>query len=202
MKGFAGLALVLATMALAGCMSSPPEQAADLCRIFEEKGGWYRDARRSEKRWGVPISVMMAMTFQESSYNARARPARQKLLWVIPWTRPSSAYGYAQATNEAWRDYTRSTGRGGADRNDFGDAMDFVGWYNDRSAKMLGLRKDDAYSLYLAYHDGPTGFKRGTWKKKAWLKEAAQKVNRRAAAYEAQLVRCRDDLEGPWWWPF
>lgn len=194
------LGLLLTT--LSGCVTAPPEQVANLCEIFEEKGGWYKDARRAEKRWGVPISVMMAMTFQESSYQGRARPPRTKLLWVIPWVRPSSAYGYAQATNEAWRDYTRSTGRGGADRNDFGDAMDFVGWYNARSARMIGVRKDDAYSLYLAYHDGPTGFKQGTWKRKAWLKDAARRVSRRAAAYKQQLDGCRDELESPWWWPF
>lgn len=199
----AGLALASAlALGLGGCLSTPPEQVADVCDIFREKGGWYDDARDSEKRWGIPIGVMMAMTYQESSYNSRAKPPRQKLLWVIPWTRPSSAFGYAQATNEAWRDYTRSTGRGGADRNDFDDAIDFVGWYNRRSADMLGLRRDDAYSLYLAYHDGPTGFRRGTWKSKGWLKEAAQKVNRRAAAYTQQLNGCREELEGPWWWPF
>lgn len=194
--------LLASSLAISGCVSSPPEQIDDVCAIFEEKSGWYRDAKRSEKRWGVPVPVMMAMTHQESSYAARARPPRQKLLWVIPWTRPSSAYGYAQATDEAWRDYTRSTGRGGADRNDFADAIDFVGWYNARSADMLGLRKNDAYSLYLAYHDGPTGFRRGTWKRKGWLIEVAQKVNRRAAAYGTQLARCEDDLKGPWWWPF
>ena len=193
---------LLFAVLVAGCVSSPPEKIEDVCAIFEEKGGWYRHAKRSEKRWGVPIPVMMAMTHQESSYAARARPPRQKLLWVIPWTRPSSAYGYAQATNDAWRDYTRSTGRGGADRHDFGDAIDFVGWYNARSADMLGLRKDDAYSLYLAYHDGPTGFRRGTWRSKGWLIEVARKVNRRAAAYETQLARCEDDLQSPWWWPF
>lgn len=194
--------LLLAPGFLHGCLATPPEQVADLCGIFEEKRGWYRDAKRSERRWGIPVPVMMAMTHQESSYRARARPPREKLLWVIPWTRPSSAYGYAQATNEAWRDYVRATGRGGADRNDFGDAIDFVGWYNRRSADLIGLPRNDAYSLYLAYHDGPTGFRRGTWKRKGWLKDAARRVQRRADAYAGQLARCEDDLGGPWWWPF
>ena len=146
---------------------------------------------------------MMAMTYQESSYKANARPPRRKILWVIPWTRPASAYGYAQATDEAWRDYTRSTGRGfTADRDDFEDAIDFVGWYNRRSADQLGLRRDDAYSLYLAYHDGVGGFRRGTWRSKDWLKTAARRVATRAQAYQADLARCEDELDGPWWWPF
>ena len=187
---------------LVGCLSTPPRQVDDLCGIFKEKRGWYRDARRSEERWGIPIGVMMAMTYQESSYVARARPPRRKLLWVIPWRRPSSAYGYAQATDEAWRDYRRSAGRFGADRNDFGDAIDFVGWYNRRSADWLGLPRNDAYSLYLAYHEGPTGFRRGTWRQKGWLKRTAQKVHQRGVRYQAQLERCEDQLDARWWWPF
>ena len=196
-------ALTLLVALLAGCTSAPPKQVEDLCEIFYEKGGWYDDAKDSERRWGIPIPVMMAMTYQESSYKANARPPRRKILWIIPWTRPASAYGYAQATDEAWRDYTRSTGRGfTADRDDFEDAIDFVGWYNRRSADALGLRRDDAYSLYLAYHDGVGGFRRGTWRSKDWLKDAARRVATRAQAYQADLARCEDDLDGPWWWPF
>ena len=198
-----GAALALLLALIVGCASAPPKQVEDLCEIFYEKGGWYDDAKDSERRWGIPIPVMMAMTYQESSYKANARPPRRKILWIIPWTRPASAYGYAQATDEAWRDYTRSTGRGfTADRDDFEDAIDFVGWYNRRSADALGLRRDDAYSLYLAYHDGVGGFRRGTWRSKDWLKDAARRVATRAQAYQADLARCEDDLDGPWWWPF
>lgn len=195
--------MVCLMLIVAGCASTQPAQVADICEIFEEKRGWFRDAKRSERRWGIPVGVLMATTYQESSYDSSARPPRTKLLWIVPWVRPSSAYGYAQATDEAWRDYVRSTGRGfGADRDDFGDAMDFVGWYHRRSSDQLGLPRNDAYSLYLAYHDGVGGFRRGTWRSKGWLKDAARRVAQRAQAYETQLRRCEDDLDGPWWWPF
>ena len=46
-----------------------------------------------------------------------------------------------------------------------GDALDFIGWYNDTSHRRLGLSKGDAYSLYLAYYSGHGGYARGTWKK-------------------------------------
>ena len=71
-----------------------------------------------------------------------------------------------------------------------------------RSSDQLGLPRNDAYSLYLAYHDGVGGFRRGTWRSKGWLKDAARRVAQRAQAYETQLRRCEDDLDGPWWWPF
>ena len=186
-----------------GCISTPPRQADDLCSIFEEKRGWYREARRSRERWGIPISVMMAMVYQESSYRSHARPPRRRLLGIIPWLRPSSAYGYAQATTSTWREYTRATGRRLADRNDFEDAIDFLGWYNRRSADALGLRRADAVSLYIAYHEGPAGFRRGKWREKSWLQRVAQRVQRRATRYYDQLVRCESRLDAsPWWWPF
>ena len=140
----AGLLLLLL---IAGCVSSPPEQVADVFEIFEEKGGWYDDASRAERRWGVPVAVLMAFTHQESSYKGKSKPPRGRLLWVIPWRRPSSAYGYAQATDEAWTDYKKATGRYRADRDDFGDAMDFVGWYNRRSSDLLGIPRNDASIL-------------------------------------------------------
>jgi hypothetical protein len=199
----AGIAILsLAASLLTGCISMPPNQVDNLCAVFEEKRGWYRHARRSRERWGIPISVMMAIAYQESSYRARARPPRRRLLRVIPWMRPSSAYGYAQATDSTWLEYKRATGRRGADRNDFDDAIDFLGWYNRRSADLLGLRRNDALSLYLAYHEGPAGFRRGRWRDKGWLRRTAHQVDRRAARYYKQLVRCESGLDvSPWWWP-
>ena len=46
-------------------------------------------------------------------------------------------------------------------RNDFNDAVDFIGWYNNKSVKELGISRDDARALYLAYHEGIAGFKKG-----------------------------------------
>jgi hypothetical protein len=192
-----GLGLVL--VALAGCGSTPPRAPDDLCAVFEEKPRWYRHAAAAEQAWGVPVHVSMAFVHRESSYVADARPPRGRLLWVIPWRRPSSAYGYAQATREAWADYRRDTGRRLAGRDDFADAMDFIGWYNDRSARALGIPRDDPYRLYLAYHEGPTGYRRGHWRRKPEVKGYASKVARRAQRYQAQLDRCRDDLGGGFW---
>lgn len=193
---------LLATLLLAGCASTPPSKPGDLCAVFDEKDDWFDDAVDSEKKWSIPIPVMMSTIFQESGYQAKAKPPRRKILWIIPWKRPSSAYGYAQVLDQTWENYQDKAGSIFSDRDDFGDAIDFVGWYHDGSARTLGIPRNDAYRLYLAYHEGQKGYQRGTHAKKPWLLETARKVDGRAKTYATQLAKCRDDLDGPWWWPF
>ena len=190
----AGLALLAAVVLTGGCASTP-SNPGDVCSIFREKPGWYRGALKAEKRWKVSVPVMMAFTYKESSFVHNARPPRTKLLFVIPWRRPSSAYGFAQATNETWSDYQRATGRRGADRNDFGDAIDFVGWYLDRAHRHLGIPRTDARHLYLSYHEGLSGYRSGKWKRNRWLQGAADKVAANSARYGRQLASCRGSLK-------
>ncbi len=178
-----------------GCATTPqPKEPDDLCAIFREHSGWYQEARKSYSRWGVPIPVMMAIMHQESTFMAKAKPPRTKCLWIFPGPRPSSAYGYAQATDETWQEYIRSSGNRGADRDEFEDAIDFVGWYCNLSADRCGISKRDAYSLYLAYHEGHGGFNRKTYKKKAWLMQVAHRVDARAETYSTQLASCEREL--------
>ncbi|MEM9300721.1 MAG: transglycosylase SLT domain-containing protein, partial [Pseudomonadota bacterium] len=154
---------------LAACASRPPAQVDDICAIFEEKPRWYKDALASEERWGTPVHVQMAIIRQESRFRSDARPPREKLLGVVPWKRKSDAYGYAQVKDATWDWYRDKTGRRGAKRTDFGDAIDFVGWYTTVSQQQLGLSKWDPYGQYLAYHEGHGGYERGTWRSKGWL---------------------------------
>lgn len=65
--------------------------------------------------------------------------------------------------------YIDKTGNRGADRNDFDDATDFIGWYANYTYKTLGVSKWDAYKQYLAYHEGHGGFKRKTYLKKTMV---------------------------------
>lgn len=200
------LLLVLLALLMAGCATRPPSNPENICAIFEEKDGWFEDwfedAEAAEDHWNIPIPVMMATMHQESKFQAKAKPKRKRILWIIPWKRPSSAYGYAQVLDDTWDVYRKDTGNGGADRDEFDDAIDFVGWYHDRSAKKLGIGRSDANRLYLAYHEGHGGYARGTYQKKKWLLDVAKKVEVRSKTYGTQLAKCRDDLEGPWWWPF
>ncbi len=197
-----GRAIVLATLlavSSVACTTSPPSNVNNICAIFQEKGGWYDDAADARKEWGSPISVMMAIMHQESKFKATAKPPRKKIFGFIPGPRPSNAYGYSQALESTWDGYRRSAGRYGADRDDFGDAIDFVGWYNHQSYKRSGIAKTDAYRLYLAYHEGHGGYNRGTFRSKQWLIDVAHKVDRKASSYHTQLTRCEEDLKSDGW---
>lgn len=183
-----------------GCATRPPDDVDNLCAIFDDKGGWYDDARDAEKRWGTPVPVAMAILHQESRFVARAKPQRKRYLGIIPGPRPSDSYGYSQALKSTWESYERSAGRYGADRDDFADAIDFVGWYNHQSQRRNGIARDDAYRLYLAYHEGHGGYERGTYRGKDWLQGVARKVADRSVRYGRQLDGCRERLEAGRGW--
>ena len=180
---------------LGACSHYQPKNVNNLCSIFRGEIDWYEDALKANKRWGTPIWVMMAFMHQESRFVDDARPDRKWFLGIIPLPRGSSAYGYAQAQDPAWEDYKKAGGRWGADRDDFGDAIDFIGWYTHATQRQLGISKWDAYSQYLAYHEGRGGYKRGTWKKKKWLIGVANKVKRQAATYNQQYQSCKAELD-------
>ena len=194
--------LAVSVVLIVSCATTPPKNLKDSCDIFNEKDDWYAAAHDSYEKWGVPVHVQLAIIYQESRFVHDAKPPRQKLLWVIPWTRPTSAYGYGQIKDSTWDWYLESAGRWWADRDDFDDVVDFIGWYGNMSHRKLGISKWDAYSQYLAYHEGHGGYKRKSYKKKPWLIKVARKVDARARRYAAQLKGCEDSLDKGGWWFF
>ncbi|MED5526395.1 hypothetical protein [Gallaecimonas pentaromativorans] len=190
---------LLPVLILAGCATAPPTHPDNLCSIFKEKDDWYDAAMDVQKKWGVPPHIPFAMLYQESSFRHDALPPRDYLLGFIPWGRVSSAYGYAQAKEDTWQDYMRETGNWGADRDDFDDALDFMGWFIDKTRKLTGVSKWDAYGQYLAYHEGWGGYNRKSYNKKPWLKQVARKVESRAKTFSKQYWRCKDDLKKGFW---
>jgi hypothetical protein len=207
-KGISSLLIFFLFFSFYGCATLPrsPEQVDNVCEIFRENPKWYRAAHKSYKRWAISIPILMAFVHQESRFRADAKPPRTKCLCIFPGPRPSSAYGYAQASNETWKQYQDSTGNIGADRDDFGDAVDFIGWYCHVSHTRCGIDKNDAYHLYLAYHEGHGGFLRKTYNKKKWLLSVARKVQNRANTYKGQLVSCEKEFQRRglccFFWPF
>jgi hypothetical protein len=184
------LGVLLLLVSCGGGNYSAPRDLDNACSILDQRPKYHGAMKRAEERWGVPVHVQMATIYQESKFVGNARTKRRYTLGFIPAGRQSSAYGYSQALDGTWDDYRRDTGRRGAKRNKIGDATDFMGWYMDRSERKLGLSKWDAQSQYLAYHEGQTGYARGSHMKKAWLLRVAANVGRRADLYQRQLISC------------
>ena len=191
-------AIILSLLVISACASSPPRSVADICEIFEDRRAWYRAAQDSERRWGIPVAVNMAFIYQESSFQSRARPERNRFLWIFPGSRPSSAFGDAQALDETWEEYEDRSGNGRASRSDFSDAIDFVGWYNANSTRLSRISANDARNLYYAYHEGNGGYQRGTYTDKQWLIDAAARVQSNASRFASQLDRCERELNKNW----
>lgn len=183
---------ILLILVLSACGDySPPRDLENACAIVAERPRYLSAMRATESRWGIPVPLQMAVIHQESRFVGNARTPLQWTLGVIPMGRQSSAYGYAQAIDSTWEDYQDATGRHGARRENIRDATDFMGWYMDRSHDRLGIAKTDARAQYLAYHEGPAGYARGSHTAKPWLVRIAAAVEARAARYDAQLRACR-----------
>lgn len=191
-------ALLITT--LTACATPPPSNPENVCAIFEEHEDWYHAAADARERWGVPIHVPMAMMYQESSFKYDALPPRDYLLGFIPWGRVSSAYGYSQAKTMTWEDYQRETGNDWASRDDFEDAIDFMGWFIAKTYEINGVSKWDAYGQYLNYHEGWGGYQRKSYLKKPWLVKVSRIVKDRSMVYAAQLNKCEEDLKHGWLW--
>ena len=185
-------ALVLLVF-VAACGSgnySAPKNLENACSIVKERPQYLKAMLRAERRWGVPVAVQMATIYQESKFIGNARTPVQYSLGVIPMGRQSSAYGYSQALDGTWDDYRKAHGGWGARRDDIDDATDFMGWYFSQTQEELGIPVSDARRQYLAYHEGRTGYRRGSYQAKGWLLKVSDDVATRAVLYDLQLQSC------------
>lgn len=191
------LAALVCLSLLAACgggkdddFAPPPADPENACAVLLERPHYYKALTASEARWGVPIHVQMAMIFQESTFRANVRPPREEGGLFRRGDRPTSAFGYAQALDGAWGDYLKGPAKPGARRDDIFSATDFMGWYVSTANDSLGISNNDAKNSYLAYHEGRTGYARGSHKGKAWLLRVSDGVASRAAKYDSQLEAC------------
>ncbi len=188
------LFVLLGVLLLASCgggSKQPPSRLNDACSIAREKPDYIKAFKKTERKWGVPVHVQMATIYQESRYRHDARTPHRYVLGVIPMGRQSSAFGYSQALDGTWEEYQRETGKRRAKRDRIRDASDFIGWYMNKSHERNGINLGDTRNQYLAYHEGHTGYARGSYNQKSWLLNVASDVDARANLYQAQLAGCR-----------
>ena len=191
MSKFRSYFLILLVIFITGC-SSIPQNTSNSCSIFNERYLWYKHAKNTEKKWGTPIYVQLAIIKMESDFDWLAKPPRQKLFKIIPFKRPSSSFGYSQAVKGTWEQYKNETGNKLATRTRFKDSVDFIGWYTDKTESILKISKQDAFRQYLAYHEGWGGYKNYKNNQKAVV--LAKKVEKQSNKYKAQLQDCQKRL--------
>ena len=179
--------LILIFFILVSC-SSIPKNTADGCSIFSERYLWYKHAKKTEKKWGTPIHLQLAIIKMESDFDWLAKPNRQKIFKVIPYKRPSSSFGYSQAVKGTWEQYKKETNKPLATRSRFKDSVDFIGWYTNKTEKILKISKEDSFRQYIAYHEGWGNYK--NYKKNQKVILLAKKVKNQSDKYKRQLSKC------------
>lgn len=185
--------VILLASALAGC-ATPPSHTRNACAIFDQRDSFFNNWRsateHASRQYGVPVPIILATIYTESGFRHNARPPRTKLFGFIPWKRQSTAYGYSQALDGTWDRYQRETGRGGARRTNYADAVQFIGWYHRDSHEKAGIPLNDPYNLYLAYHSGVEGYKRGSWRSRPEATRGAKRFTDITYTYARQLQSC------------
>ena len=185
------LFFLICFLILSSC-SSIPKNTADGCSIFSERYLWYKHTKKVEKKWGTPIYIQLAFIKMESDFDWLAKPKRLKIFKVIPYRRPSSSLGYSQAVIGTWELYKKETNNKLATRVRFKDSVNFIGWYTNKTEKILKISKKDAFRQYIAYHEGWGNYK--NYKKKQKIILLAKKVQQQADKYRLQLKKCQKKL--------
>ena len=185
------LSSIVFTLFISAC-SSIPKNTSDSCLIFSERYLWYKHAKKTEEKWGTPIYIQLAFIKMESDFDWLARPKRLKLFKVIPYRRPSSSFGYSQAVKGTWEQYKKETNNRLATRTRFKDSVNFIGWYTNKTEKILKISKKDAFKQYIAYHEGWGNYK--NYKNNQKVIQLAKKVKNYSDKYKKQLSNCSKSL--------
>lgn len=188
---FRALTLVLLAASCGGGSGTAPRTLDNACSILKERPQYARAFKATERRWGVPVHVQMATIYQESKFISNARTPYRYAAGVIPTGRQSSAFGYSQALDGTWDEYVKETNSRTARRDRIRDATDFMGWYMAETQEKLGIPLHDTRNQYLAYHEGRSGYARGSYNRKSWLVRVAGQVDARSKMYATQLDTCK-----------
>ncbi|TIW91968.1 MAG: hypothetical protein E5V59_18840, partial [Mesorhizobium sp.] len=78
-----GAVCVLLVLVLSACATAP-NHINNVCAVFDQNDGWFDNwqsaAERTQRKYGVPVPVLMATVRKESGFKSNARPPRTKLL--------------------------------------------------------------------------------------------------------------------------
>ena len=186
------IVLVCAALVLNSCSLPtrvPASYQKNFCKMMEANSGWFRQLMKVRKKTESHPWVVMAIIHQESRFDPHAVPKGTKR---ANEESHQGAYGYAQAIKTTWDAFRKQTGNLDAERSNFKDATEFIGWYNDISHNQLGIDLRNTHDLYLAYHEGHGGFSQKTYRKPSnkWVVAVAKKVAKQSERYRKQFRGC------------
>ena len=178
---------------IASC-SSVPKYPQNACEIFGEKYFYLKYTRAASKKWGVPISSILAVINKESGFKRFAKPKKLKIFKIIPYRRPSSSLGFSQAVNKTWDLYKKENNKPAALRISYKSSSDFIGWYFWKANKINKVSLNNIRDLYLNYYLGFSAYKNKAYQtdKKAII--YAKSVEKQAKIYKSQLLECKSIL--------
>ena len=179
---------------LAASCSSVPKYPQDACKIFGEKYFYLKYSRASSKKWGAPISSILAVINKESGFRRFAKPKRTKLFKIIPYRRPSSRLGFSQAVDKTWELYKKENNKPAALRISFKNSSDFIGWYFWKTNKINKVSFDDTHNMYLNYYLGWAAYKKKAYQSNKKAIIFAKSVEKQAKIYRSQLKKCKSVL--------
>ena len=185
---------IILLFCLTAC-SSVPKYPQNACKIFSEKYFYLKYSRAASKKWGVPISSILAVINKESAFQRFAKPKRKKIFKIIPYRRPSSSFGFSQAVKKTWELYKTETNNPLALRTRFKDSVMFIGWYMKKTNKINKIPLNDSYRQYLNYYLGWGSYAKKIYKtdKKAII--FAKSVQKQSKIYRNQLKECQKSLD-------
>ena len=142
--------------------------------------------------------------------------ATNRVIGAMPGRRANGSGSYRSAVRLLPRVMRRHRIRSGTNTKRSGDVCSAAAatwkmpWTssagtNHRTRRQLGIPLTDAQRLYLAYHEGQGGYRRGTWMDKPKVQRAARRVAATSDRYRAQLARCESSFRCDSWyqvWPF
>lgn len=188
------LSIIALLLVQCACQHSlPTSDINNACALFNEKFDWYRYHHKARREHGIPIWLQLSFVHMESRFNPTAVPIKEMKNGVVTKTL-SSALGYAQALNGSWAEYTSARPSWKRSRTYYSDSIDFMGWYLHRCHLKAGVAKNDPYNMYLCYHEGISGYKKGSYKQKKAIIAYAKKTDLLARKYYKQLQQCESSL--------
>jgi hypothetical protein len=178
------LPAILCLLLLTACappreVEGPPPANAT-CALLASHKGWSEALALAQQRWEIPPAPVMAVVRQESNFEV---PKHTK--------QPLAPFGYAQADARTWSAYRTAVKHPRADRANFADAVDFIGWYFAATQARTGARYSDVVTHYLSYSRGQNR----PGKASPAARKNAAKVAAYAKTYAKDLAACPPKLK-------